>query len=253
MTRPDAGRVLARALLAWGLGHLALGRTGAGRAWLAAEIVAIAIVAWLTAGLVDTSAHLVPYVAGIGFLVAWTWQAVDAYRLARRSDPLPTDPEAPTPAKSPAVAIGWLSLPLLVWASGFWLFAAGAASPSATLDRFVTAWESDALDPETWGRGVARTAERVADRLGEVTDDRFRDVRVRIVEVDAERAVAVAEAVHYERRPSRFLGLFEGSELVPVADEAILRIDLAADDAGLPGGGSIGAVRWSITSVDATP
>ena len=58
--------------------------------------------------------------------------------------------------------------------------------------------------------------------------------------------MAVAEAIHFERRASRFLGVFHGTELVPVADRQVLVIDLAADPATLPGGGDVGAVRWRI-------
>ena len=66
-----------------------------------------------------------------------------------------------------------------------------------------------------------------------------------------EKAIAVAEAVHFERRPTTFLWVFPGTELVPVADDEVLRLELAANDASLPGGGSIGAVRWSIVGAEA--
>jgi len=38
---------------------------------------------------------------------------------------------------------------------------------------------------------------------------------------------------------------------LPVADEVVLSLELSADDAPLPGGGTIGAVRWSITDAEA--
>ncbi len=60
----------------------------------------------------------------------------------------------------------------------------------------------------------------------------------------------MAEAIHYERRPSTFLWVFSGSELVPVADQQLLTIDLVALPVQLPGGGDIGAVRWEL--VDAS-
>ena len=56
----------------------------------------------------------------------------------------------------------------------------------------------------------------------------------------------MAETIHYERRESRFLWVFPGSELVPVADERLLSIDLAARPVELLGGGDIGAVRWEL-------
>jgi hypothetical protein len=45
VTAPDPGRVLRRALVAWGLGHLAVGRTTVGRSLLVAEAAAIGLVA----------------------------------------------------------------------------------------------------------------------------------------------------------------------------------------------------------------
>ena len=244
MTAPDPGRVLRRALIAWGLGHLALGQTATGRALLAAEAIAAAIVAWLTIGLAGSSFYLLPFLAGMAFIVAWTWQAVHAYHAALRLQPA----RPPTPERSPAAAIGWMSLPLLVWGTGFWLVGAEAAGPGAVLDRFVTDWTDDALGPEWPAPAVAAAAE--AERTLGTGADRFRDVRIRIVESGDGRAIAVAEAIHFERRESMFLGLFAGSQLVPVADRAILTLDLAAVPVELPGGGDIGAVRWNLVDAE---
>lgn len=246
MSQPDPGRVLRRALLGWGLGHLALGRTSTGVGLLASEVVAIGLVAWLTAGLADTSAYLVPFVGGVAFLAAWAWQAVAAYHAARALAP----GTQVAPPRSPALAVGWLTLPLLVWGSGFWLVGAGSATPAAVLDRFVTAWDADALSTPEWPAAVVDTAEEAGAGLG-TAPGRFRDVRVRVAAADAARATAVAEAIHYERRDSRFLWVFPGSELVPVADRTVLRLELAARTAELPGGGDIGAVRWEIVDASA--
>ena len=245
MTAPDPGRVLRRALLAWGLGHLLLGRVGSGRALIVAEIVSALLVAWLTIGLADTSAYLIPFIAGTAFIVAWAWQAIDAYRRARALHAA----FEPTPERSPAAAIGWLSLPLLVWGTGFWLIGAHAATPASVLDQFVTAWTSDDLG-DGWPARVAREADAAAADLGPGAD-RFHDVRIRILEEGNARATAVAEAIHYERRDSRFLWVFAGSELVPVADERILTLELASRPVELPGGGEIGAVQWAVVDARA--
>jgi len=245
MDAPDPGRVLARALVAWGLGHLMLGRVALGRALLIGEVVALGLVIWLVAGLADSSAYLVPFLTGIAFIGIWAWQAIDAYRIARRSRPA-TDL---VPERSPAAAIGALSLPLLVWTTGFWLVAAQHASPSAVLDRFVSDWSAETLTDGAWAPGVVRAGEAAAANLGEGTD-RFRDVRVRVTDDDGRRATAVAEAIHYERRETRFLGIFPGSELVPVADELVLTLRLASRPVELPGGGEAGAVRWELVSAD---
>ena len=242
---PDPGRVLVRALLGWGLGHLALGHTGLGWSLLAAEMVAALLVAWLTIGLASSSAYLVPFLAGVSFIVAWAWQAIAAYRAARARQPEPSG----APERSPAAAIGWLSLPLLVWGTGFWLIGADAATPAATLDRFVTAWSDGTLEEDAWPPSVVEAADD-ADRALGVAQDRLRDVRVTVIEASDTRATAVAEAIHFERRPSAFLWVFRGSELFPVADDRLLSLDLAAVPVQLPGGGDIGAVRWEL--VDAS-
>jgi hypothetical protein len=246
VTPADPGRVLRMALLAWGLGHLLLGRRTLGWALLAAEVVAVLLVAWLTIGLASSSAYLVPFLAGVAFLAAWGWQAVGAYRLARAMQPGRED----ATERSPAVAIGWLSLPMLAWGTGFWLIAAGAATPSATIDRFVTQWGRGTLAEDgQWPAGVIAAAVQADAELGTDTE-RLRDVRFAVTEQSGDRAQAVADAVHYERRPSTFLGIFAGTELVPVADERILTLELRAVPVELPGGGDIGAVRWEL--VDAS-
>ena len=183
-----------------------------------------------------------PYLAGIAFLAAWAWQAVAAYRTARALQPAREE----APERSPAVAIGWLSLPLLAWATGFWLVAADAATPAATVDRFVTDWSAGALaEDDRWPAGIIAAAIE-ADAALDPGAERLRDIRFSVIEQSGDRARAVADAVHYERRPSAFLGIFAGTELVPVADERILTLELAAVPVELPGGGDIGAVRWEL-------
>lgn len=243
MIPPDPGRVLRRALAGWGLGHLLIGRRGVGRGLLVAELIGALLVAWLSIGLADTSAYLVPFVAGMAFIVAWAWQAVDAYRGARAVQPA----RPPTPERSPAAAIGALSLPLLLWGTGFWLIGAHAATPASALDGFVTAWTDDVLE-DRFPTSVVVAADAAAADLG-TGPDRFRDIRITIVSRGATTATAVAEAIHYERTESRFLWVFPGSELVPVADERLLTLDLIARPVELPGGGDIGAVRWELVGV----
>ena len=245
MTAPDPGRVLRRALLAWGLGHLAVGRRGAAAGLFAGELLSGLLLVWLTIGLADTSAYLVPFVGGVAFIVAWGWQAIDAYRSAGAL----LGARPPTPERSPAAAIGWLSLPVLLWGAGFWLIGAQAATPASVLDRFVTDWSRDGLGP-TWPAGVRAEAAVAEARLGG-GPDRFRDLRFQVVGRADRRATAVAEVIHYERKPSRLLWVFAGTELVPLADEQILTLELEAVPVDLPGGGDIGAVRWDLVAADA--
>lgn len=244
MTAPDPGRVLRRALVAWGLGHLAVGHTVLGRSLLVAEAAAIALVAWLTAGLADSSAYLLPFIGGMAFLAAWAWQAVDANRIAHRLQRA----RAPTTARSPAAPIGWLSIPLLIWGSGFWVIGAEGSSPAAVLDRFMTAWTRDEL-ADLWPQEVVEAADAAAAGRG-IGPDRLRNVRISLVARGAREATAVADAIHYERRATRLLGIFPGSELVPVPEETLLTLELVARPVELPGGGDIGALRWELIGVD---
>lgn len=243
---PDPGRVLRRAVIAWGLGHLALGRRRVGVTLLAAELFAILLVGWLSLGLADTSLYLVPYLAGIGALATWAWQAVHAYRVARSL----AAAGGAAAERSAATAIGWLSLPLLAWSAGFWLVAAGAATPAAVLDRFVTEWTAGELDDRAWPAAVIEEARATTSALG-TGPDRMRDVRVSIVGEAGGRTLAAAEAIHFERHPTSFLWVFPGSALVPVADERVLELELVAIPTKLPGGVDLGAVRWEIVAASA--
>ncbi len=247
MSGPDPGSVLRFALVAWGLGHLAIGRRALGLGLLAAEVGAAALVWWLTIGLADTSAYLIPFLAGAAFIVAWAGQAVHAYQAAhvlRIARP-------PTPERSPAAAIAWLSIPLLAWGSGFWLIGALAATPAAVMDTFVTEWSAGELGP-SWPARV-RTQAGIAERSLGTTEDRFRDLRVTVVDQGDGRATAIAESIHYERRPTRFLWVFPGSELTPVRDDEVLALELNADPVDLPVIGGFGAVRWTIVGAEAAP
>ncbi len=67
-----AGSVLRRSVLIWGLGDLALGRRRAALAWMAAEALSAAFLAYVVVGLTDTTLYLVPFLGGIAFLLAWT-------------------------------------------------------------------------------------------------------------------------------------------------------------------------------------
>ena len=261
MSGAAPGRVLRLSVAAWGLGELALGRSRSGLAWLAAEVGLLAVTVWLTVLLIATTWYLLPYLAGAAFLVLWALQAVLAYRHALGR----LGAEAPTPRRSPAGAIAWLAVPLLVWGTGFWLVAGSAGSPEAILDRFVTAWpqpddtRADELTGLAVDPGQLLSASAAAlDQLrqlcaaGQLTEDcagapeaLLRDVRMRLDAPVAGRARAVAELVRYERRETRFLGLFAASELEPVPVRTLLELQLATEP------GPLGSERWTI--VNASP
>jgi hypothetical protein len=258
----EPSAVLRRALVAWGLGDLALGRIWVGVTWLVAEILAAVALVYLFIGLADTTWYLIPFLAGVVFLTAWAAQAALAYRAALR-DGAAGDLVAP---RAPAAAIAWLTVPLLLWGTGFWLVSGTASSPAAALDRFETSWPALAsggsLDPglETDGgfSGTARTALGTLQRLcaqGSLSSDcsasarnLLRDVRIGIVPAGAGEATANVTVVSFERRSSRFLGIFSATELVSVPRQTLLTIHLRALPAILPGGLQLGAQRWRIVS-----
>lgn len=256
---PEPGRVLSVALLAWGLGDLALGRRPAGIAWLISELLGLGVVAYLSIGLANTTWYLVPFLAGVLFLVGWATQASVAYRRA-----LGQATPGGKPARAAAAAMAWLTVPLLVWGTGFWLTSGSAASPPAALDRFESSWPALAaggtLDPELDASATlsaaARSALGVLQGLcsqGALSSDcsasarnLVRDVRIAVTATGPDAATATITVVSFERRPSRFLGIFAGTELVPVPRQTLLSLQLRAVPAPLPGGVRVGAQRWQI-------
>ena len=261
MTAPAPERVLRLSLIGWGLGELSMGRSRAGFAWLALEIITLAAVVATTLLWADTTWYLLPFLLGVAFLVLWTAQAVMAYRRARSQ--LAASPEARP--RSPVATIAWLTLPLLAWGTGFWLIAAHAASPAGVMDGFVTRWaELEPLEPPgavfstLSGDPFAREAALALGRLQELCDqgmlpsgcdastkNLLRDVRVSISTTDETHATATAELVRYERFPSRFLGIFQGADLRPIPVATVLTLAMEAQPAAL------GARRWSIVNADA--
>ncbi|MDQ2933928.1 MAG: hypothetical protein M3R49_02915 [Chloroflexota bacterium] len=231
MTPAAPDHVFGRALLAWGLGDLALGRRAAAIGWLAAELLGAMLVAGLTLGLADSTLYLIPYLTGLAFIVVWAIQAVGAYRRAQRSQ----GAIAPTPSGSPAAAIAWLGIPLLLWGTGFWLVAASAGSPAAALDRFAAEG------------GLCSAVFLAADCAD--SSPNLAGVRVRLVTADRASAVAIAERVHYVSRPSRFIGIFDGSELVPVSEGNLLTIRLRSTPTATLLGIDVGARRWRVDEV----
>jgi hypothetical protein len=261
VTAAAPGRVLRLSLLAWGLGDLVAGRRYAGSSWLLAEAIGLGTVALATWLFADTTWYLLPFVLGMAFLAAWGAQAIRAYHRAQRFAGQATPP---TSRRSPAAAAAWLTLPLLAWGTGFWLIGGTGSSPAAVTDRFLSGWADATAGsmPAAWGPDLATNpaalsaaAVTATARLRELcaagtlpsdcADDAanlLRDVRIRLETVGADRATAVAELVRFERRPTRVLGLFDATELAPVALEEILRLDLAARPA------AIGAQRWAVVA-----
>jgi hypothetical protein len=259
----NPGRVIRLALVAWGLGDLALGRRPAALAWLISEVVAAAVVAYLFTGLSDTTWYVISFVAGALFLVAWAAQAALAYRAAVHRL---TEAEHSAP-RAAAASMAWLTIPLLVWGAGFWLASGSGTSPAAAIDRFETSWPGlatgGALDPalrvDSHVVAAARGALDTLNRLcaeGALTSDctvsprnLVRNVRVSLASEGADAVIATVSVVSFARRSSQFLGLFAATELVPVPRQTLLTLRLHATLVAFPGGAQLGAERWKIADV----
>ena len=147
------------------------------------------------------------------------------------------------------------------------MVAATNANPPGVLDAFVRRWDDIAgdsaagaalaQDPRDLSRDAARAIETLRDvcRSAGVTGDcdgalsgLLGDVRVRILSQGADRARAVIELVRYERRSSRFLGIVEGAQLVPIPERPLLYLQLSAVEEDGFIGSLVGARRWVIDS-----
>ncbi len=249
MTVPPE-RALRLALVGWGLGDLAMGRRRAAIAWLAAEAIAIAILAASTILLADTTWYLVPYLLGVAFLVAWAAKAVATFRRARA-----LQGAAPTAQpRSPAATIAWLALPLMLWGTGFWLIAAERATPAGVVDAYMTSWVDTAAPgiilegaPGEALAGLRQLCDagRLAEDCDDAPENLLRDVRFSITEEGATFATVEAAVVEFQRRPTKVFGVFEGSELVPVPIASVLSLELEARPSAL------GSREWVIVNATA--
>ena len=132
---PPASAVLRRALLVWGLGHIALGDR---RGWLLAlaQPLAIGGLIAFAALLIDGTRWMLVLPALLLLLVCWLGQAVNAHRTAIA--------RGATPGGELQIA---LFLPLVVAAvSSFWLLGGTYGAPATVLRSYVDAWVADRPD-----------------------------------------------------------------------------------------------------------
>lgn len=128
--------MLRRALLVWGAGHLALGQR---RGWLLVLLQPLALAGLLVlAGLlIEGSRWPVVLLALVGLLLIWLGQAIDAHQRATRAGAQPGGELQLAALLPPAAAL----------LAGFWLVGGSLGSPSATLQRYVSAWQADSPAP----------------------------------------------------------------------------------------------------------
>jgi len=165
-----ASRVLTRALIAWGLGHLTLGDR---RGWSLLALQAVWLVALVTAALawLGSDRWLLVFGLACGYLAVWALQAAHAYRRAVEAG-----------ASSEGAARILLIAPVAVVVITLVFLVGGrVATPGAAFERYVHAWmagdattaaslfaqpPSDEELVDAWRIDRERLALRLADTVG---------------------------------------------------------------------------------------
>ena len=131
--------MLRRALLVWGLGHLAVGDR---RGWLllGLQLVAVAGFIAFSAALIEGTRWMLLFPALLAIIALWVGQAIHAHQVAIERGA----------SVGGEIQVAWL-LPLVVAVvTAFWLIGGQQASPTAVLHQYVAAWRGDR--PEGAGR-----------------------------------------------------------------------------------------------------
>jgi hypothetical protein len=242
-----ATAILRRALLVWGLGHLALGDR---RGWLllALQPLAIAVVVGLAVLLIDSTRWIVVFPCLALLVVAWLGQAIHAHQLALRHG-------APGGGE---MQIVWVLPVIMAIMTAFWLFGGDHGSPAATLQEYVSAWHggrvSDATglfaEPPTdeqlaivW-RGheeyVRRQVQAAAARFGPMSgldpDDPLAGLRYLEMteERSADSALVAVDIIRRQRVETTLFGLIPTATQETVLVERAGLIRLHALPAPLP-------------------
>ncbi len=148
---PSAAKVLHRALIGWGLGHILLGDR---RGWLLliAQPIAIGAVIVLAVTLLDGTRWLVVFPPLLALLVFWVGQAVDAYQRALKLGAKPGG----------AMGIVVLLPVALTVLTLFWLVGGRHGSASATLQQYIEAWMRNKPEAAAALFATPRTADAVS-------------------------------------------------------------------------------------------
>ncbi len=225
-------RVMALALVAWGLGHRALGD----RRWPLLLLLEIAWLAALVAALplLATDRWILVFGFLSGFLLVWMLQAVAAQRAAVRRS-----------GRSTGAALLFALMPVAIVAvTAFWLSGGTTASPTATFARYVSAWETrhpenaialfvSARDAASLSAAWTADDRAVLEEVEAISaanptwdlDERHPYANLRFVYHDGDepaspdRALVDIEIVRLATLPTTFFGLFPAtrSETQPVA------------------------------------
>lgn len=212
-----------RAIVGWGLGHVTLGDA---RGWLllGLEIVWLATIG-ASLPFLPTDRGLLVYLLLAGFLGIWVTQAVLAYRRAA----LRSGPDGGAIQLAAVLPVAMLVL------TAYWSAGGANASPDATLQRFVSAWESDhaerALDllaepgdvdtiNAAWDADTDLITARVADITAQHPEwdldtlRPYRDLRFEPLPrsaADPSHASYAVQLVRQAQVPTSFLGIFSAT------------------------------------------
>jgi hypothetical protein len=263
---PSAASVLRRALLVWGLGHLALGDRR-GWAFAVLELCALAALAVAAIAFLTTDRANLVFVALCAFMAVWGAQAIDAYVQA----------VARGGRRGGAVQLLALTPIGIALFTAFWVVGGVAGTPAATLQRYVQAWRDGVpeagaplfLQPppadvlrEAWAeqdRRIGEQLRRLAASLGPEggiePEEHFDDLAFEFAPaVRGPRrgdSVALIRIVHRVTVESTFFGLFpvasQQTEVLEDAGRVVLRPVTVSRALGLP------AIEWRIAAVEVPP
>jgi len=265
---PPAAKVLRRAVIGWGLGHVMLGDR---RGWLLliAQPIAIVAVFVLAVTFIDGTRWLVIFPPLVALMVVWVVQAVDAYQRALKMGA----------QAGGAMAIVVLLPVALTLLTAFWLLGGRHGSPSATVGAYIEAWmanQPDAAAPlfadgrstdavnAQWAAesqmlhdDISAAYATYGDDSGLDPDRPFDSLRFREPVTSGDGSVSmVVELVRNERVATTVLGVIPtaGQQEVTVEQEMTVLLDqqLQAPPAWLPLDG-LDSYSWKITSIDDSP
>jgi hypothetical protein len=265
---PPASKVLRRALIGWGLGHVMLGDR---RGWLLliAQPIAIVAVLVLALTLIDGTRWLVVYPPLVLLLVVWVVQAVDAYQRALKMG-----------AKAGGAMSVVVFLPVaLILLTAFWLIGGRHGSASATVGDYIEAWMDDEPAAAALLFADGRSADAVStqwtaenqmlhDHISDAysnfgpdsgldPDHPFDNLRFREpVHSGDGRVSMVVELVRNERVATTVLGIIPtaGQQEVTVERDMTIWLEQVPDTrpSWLPFTG-LESYSWKISSVDDSP
>jgi len=265
---PPASKVLRRALIGWGLGHVMLGDR---RGWLLLLAQPIAIVAVLVLALtfIDGTRWLVVFPPLVALMVVWIVQAVDAYQRALKMGA----------RAGGAMAIVVLLPVALTLLTAYWLLGGRHGSPSATVGDYIEAWMSNQPTAAAPLFGDGRSADAVSSQwtaedqmlhdhinaayatYGEDSgldpDRPFDNLRFRDpVPAGDGRVSMIVELVRNERVASTVLGIIPtaGQQEVTVERDMTIWLEQQPETpvSWLPFDG-FDSYSWKIVSIDDSP